>query len=64
MARRKHSRETQIMIDTREKFTRRFQFDKVSHQMISATPTETHFSGSANNELARYDSKTIFRNAL
>ena len=31
MARRKHSKETQIMIDTREKFTKRFQFDKLSH---------------------------------
>lgn len=41
MARRKHTKETQIMIDTREKFTKRFQFDKLSHQMMSGTPTET-----------------------
>lgn len=48
------------MIETRERFTKRFQFEKLSHQILE-TPTETQFSGSAHNELARYDSKTIFR---
>ena len=63
MARRKHEKETKIMIDTRERFTRRFQFDKLSHQLASNTPTETKLSGSAYNQLSSYDSKTIFRNA-
>ena len=41
MARRKHEKETKLMIDTRERFTRRFQFDKLSHQLLEGTPTET-----------------------
>ena len=61
VARRKHHKETQMMIETRERFTKRFQFEKLSHQILDGTPSETQFSGSANNNLARYDSKTIFR---
>ena len=49
------------MIDTRERFTKRFQFEKVSHQILEGTPTQTQISGSAHNELASYDSRTIFR---
>ena len=61
IARRKHQKETQMMIETRERFTKRFQFEKLSHQMLDGTPTETQFSGSTHNELARYESKTVFR---
>ena len=61
MARIKHSNETKIMIDTRERFTKRFQFDKLSHKLLSHTPTDTQMSGSEHNMLASYDSKTIFR---
>ena len=63
MARRKQNQESKIMIDTREKFTKRYQFDKLSHQMVDKTTNETQLSGSAHNKLARYDSKTIFRTA-
>lgn len=49
------------MIDTRERFTKRFQFDKLSHKLLSHTPTDTQMSGSEHNMLASYDSKTIFR---
>ena len=61
IARRKHQKETQMMIETRERFTKRFQFEKLSHQMLDGTPTETQFSGSTHNELARYESRTVFR---
>ena len=49
------------MIETREKFTKRFQFEKISNQIVTNSPTETQMSGSAYNDLARYNSKTIFR---
>ena len=40
IARRKHQKETQMMIETRERFTKRFQFEKLSHKILE-TPTET-----------------------
>ena len=52
------------MLDTQEKFTKRFQFDRMSHNLLSKTPTNQSISGSANNDITKYESKTIFRNGV
>lgn len=31
VVRRKHTKETQLLIETRERFTKRYQFEKLSH---------------------------------
>ena len=61
IARLKHAKETKLLIDTREKFTKRYQFEKLSHNVLTNTPTDTQLSCSVQNDLPRYDSKTIFR---
>ena len=41
IARLKHAKETKLLIDTREKFTKRYQFEKLSHNVLTNTPTDT-----------------------
>jgi len=61
---RSRTQETKLMLDTQEKFTKRYQWDRMSHKLLSKTPTQNTLSGSAHNDLTKYDSKTVFRNAI